>query len=151
MVSYEDHMENLVNYCLGELFHGEYKRKLVWPKNPRADDKDDECTTATITIDNTYLSAVFRFYPVMKVKWKDKDYRHIGSIVLHECCHLFIDPVADIYRWNQRPSEKEDNQNIVERQTTRIENAIFDLLPDDWYMPNVVAGVMKKVARLPKA
>lgn len=52
-------------------------------------------------------------------------------------------PLQHQWQWNDPESQQGSRQEIVERQTTRIQNAISGVLPEDWFMPVVVISKTK--------
>lgn len=149
--AYRSYINDMIGYCLGITFHSVYRYKVVFPEKPHPEDEDSNSTThAAVHIDHVYLNVSFHLYPALSLKWKSKDYRYIGEVILHECCHLFTHPIRDHYEWNERQSEKEACRRTVERQTCMIETAINGLLPEDWCLPPTVAATMKRVSDKPR-
>jgi hypothetical protein len=73
------------------------------------------------------------------ILWENKDYKELVNSVLHETCHLFLEPVADIFMWDAAPSQKGMYRDTIERQTQRIANALYYSFKKDWwkeFLPN---------------
>jgi hypothetical protein len=77
---------------------------------------------------------VVTIYPNLYHIYKDSRPQVAGAL-LHEICHLLTAPLQALALKNIRPSEDKDVQDVVERQTERIKNAIESALPDNWWKP----------------
>lgn len=135
---------DVIRYCLGETFHNEYTFEVGISKTPKPGDAD---VAADIDMNSVYLWARVTLYPELFQNYKDKKFRRVGEALLHEVCHLFIDPVSRLFMWDACPSQKNGFHDTIERQTQRIANAIWDLLPNEWYLPENVAKTRSKVKK----
>lgn len=154
LTAYREYVESIVEYCSGIIFAGEYKIRIFHSKYA-ASDADVESagvgdTNASISVDPVYLQANITVYPVLFAKWKERQYKRLAAILLHECCHILTQPLIALYKPCERPCEHIANCDVLERQTTRIQNAIAGALPDDWFEPSVVMKKMKTCKSLPR-
>lgn len=133
------YIADLIDYCASVTFHNEYVIRTYWKKSPAPDEDGESDTCACITVDHIYLQMAVSFYPAMIDRWKAKKFETVGNIVLHELCHGYLKPIQHIWQWDDCESQKKAHQEIIERQTTRIANSLADLLPVNWFMPEVVA------------
>jgi hypothetical protein len=92
-----------------------------------------------------YLQIALSVYPALVQRWRDRKYETCGGVILHELCHGFIKPIQALWQWDDCQSQKKANQEVIERQTQRIANAIADVLPENWFEPAVVIPKMSKV------
>ena len=87
-------------------------------------------------------------YPALFESYQGKDYKQVGKDILHEICHLFVEPVAHLFMWDACVSQQAGYAEVIERQTQRIANAIFELLPEGWYQPELLVQKTTAVSTL---
>lgn len=126
----------LASYCKVETFHGEYSSRLQFMESGHLDDNENSETKMDVFIDSVYLWYRVRVYPGCRKMYDQKDFKGLGAIVLHETCHLFIEPVAKLFMWDACASQRTHYEETIERQTERICNSIMYTLPKEWYMPD---------------
>ena len=135
---YQAYMSALAGYCRDKCFMGEYLQTIRFKDKPRKDDSKDTfgSTMMDVSIDEVYLQMLITVYPTAKAYYDKKDYKTCGKTMLHEICHGFVKPISNMWDWDDSPSQRLEHQNIIERQTQRIANTIFALLPTGWYLPS---------------
>lgn len=138
--AFKEYIYNVGLYCKQGTFHGEYEAKYIFMEEPFEEDSRDEATYMTIRTDSVYLNVTIRIYPECMEKYKKKDYRFLGETMLHEWCHVFLEPVIHDVRGILLDSMiRHILDNTLERQTQRVCNAIACGFPSTWYLPNHLA------------
>lgn len=100
---------------------GEYKMSVTFPEKQRKN------YYADISIDPTYLSFNINVYPLTKELYDRKDYAAIAEILTHEMAHVLTEPLHLLAK------DKKHALEVCERQTQRITNVVFSLLPSKLY------------------
>lgn len=130
-VSIQEYTEVALKFLRREIFHGEYDMDVCCSK----EDKKD--AAAEIRIDQTYLNFTVTIYAAgERVFLRDKAeyFRLLG----HEICHLLTEP---LYLWacdNPLPSNRDHIEEVRERQTQRICNAILLRQPENIHLFDVL-------------
>jgi len=132
---FKTHVIRILKDCLAITNHSEYALKIEWNLNNECDNTEDQALQASIFIDHVYLFVKVSVYPELLYAWKNKDYYHIADTLLHEVCHLFIEPVWKLFSWDICVSQKRQYTEVLERQTQRITNAILEISGDEWFLP----------------
>lgn len=145
---FKRYIEALGDKCRKETFHGEYTMHYRFMAEPKPNEESDSITHMQVKPDPVYLTAIIEVYPEIVNRYKASDYDTIARDMLHETCHLYLEPVARLFMWDVPPSQKDFCRETIERQTQRICNTIFDLLPKDWYTP-VALGLSKETPDAP--
>lgn len=127
---FKRYVETVAHYCLNEIHHGEYELRFVYKNETK---KDDEGTLAEIDVNPTYLWAKMTIYRPSFEKYDKGDREGVARDVLHEVCHLFIEPIVALFWWDVSASQKEGYTDVIERQIQRTCNAVWGLLPVGWW------------------
>jgi len=135
---FKAYVRELAFKCRYVTNHDEYDLKIKWEPDNDPRDNSHSSTFASIKADSVYLWATISVYPALLEKYEEGDLRGIGESILHELCHLFIEPVDLLYRWDVSSSQRNYFNDTVERQTERICKAIHMRLPDDWFTPKAL-------------
>lgn len=135
---FREYVREILHQLKCETYHGEYTQTIIWHESPSSDSYDDDVLHASIKIDTVYLSYTVHIWPELSERWQMADYKTIGFDLLHEICHILVEPVVHLFMWDVHRSERQRVQETIERQVCRITNTISDLLPKDWYMPEVI-------------
>ena len=133
--AFQQHVRELLAYCLAAICHSEYRATLEWSPNPKPDDDAHQSTHATVQGDTTYLYFTVTIYPEMLAAFKAKKYKDVGDTLLHECCHLLTEPIAAPLLQSCSPAEHKFYLQIVERQTQRFTNALMAHMGNEWFLP----------------
>lgn len=131
---FKDHVRRVCVALKTISFTGEYMMNLCWHDTPDEKDREDGEkgeVVASITPDFRYLEFTIHIQPQLLEYWKDLQSgdEKIGRALLHEFCHMLIDPV---WHFGSRGMSKErwdQYTDIRERQTQRVAYALFDHLP----------------------
>lgn len=152
---FKQYLKALLIDCLSITGNGDYDLSTTWHEVPcpTDDPKDPTCTNADVKVDDVYLCLYVNIYPNIIYSWDRRDYTQLARQMLHECCHAYLAPVQRLYEWDMCPSQMRPWRDIIERQTQRITNSLWELLKDDWYLPaNVLKPPLKEqVASLERA
>jgi len=142
----KEYIRGLVRYCRDITGHTEYEITLSFEEESSKNDGSSFWTPyAAINVNHVYLLADIEFYPLMAKDWNKKNHREMGQNVLHEICHLFLEPVTDLFMWDVPASQEKFARDTVERQTQRIRNAIMLNMPDQWYEPSKIKEYCESV------
>lgn len=134
-LKYKQYIEKLIFKCLALTGHSEYTLRMDYSEVPDGSDTKTSSVKATVSMNTVYLNLVITVYPSSLKDWNNKNYRNIVEDIMHEVCHLFIEPVAELFMWDACKSQKKHYRNTIERQTERICKTIVGLCNDDWYLP----------------
>jgi hypothetical protein len=138
---FKSHIINLVKYVLSAVNHTEWDSSIEFvQKDYEAD--GDRVAFMRIWCDDVYLNFDMQVTTSVFRMWKDGDYSKIGGYVCHEVCHLLTQPLKELLMADAAPSQKQHFMEVVERQTQRIANVLRRLLPDEWYMPEILKAAM---------
>jgi hypothetical protein len=131
------YLEGLVAYLTVLIKAEEYYYVL----RCNSEDHEDDSTlggshvSAQIDVDSAYLHFVLNVYPDLYDTWKSGKHERVAFYILHEMCHILVDPLARFMRADAAPSQNREITDTVERQTQRIANAIMAALPRGWWKP----------------
>lgn len=137
-IKFREYVTALGGFCRKETFHGEYSARFQFMAEPHADDNETSGVRMDVFIDSVYLWYRVRIYPEVFDLYKDRDFKSIGVAMMHETCHLFLEPVAKLFMWDACASQEGHYRDTIERQTERICNTISYTLADGWYLPDNV-------------
>ncbi len=132
---FKKYVKALAKACKEETYHAEYTLRFEWEAEPDSEDCDSAASYLQVQMNTTYLWAQIHVYPAFFRQYVRKDFEGCGRDMLHEICHLFIEPVSDLFVWDASPSQSERFSEVIERQTQRICHTVFDLMPKNWYTP----------------
>jgi|CXWL01.1.fsa_nt_gi hypothetical protein len=141
--AYQAYVENLVRFCMQWVNHTEYRYFIKFSDEQQLEQGKSAATYAQITVNHVYLYMNLTVFHDFKSQYSDGDYASCGADILHEICHLFMAPVQDLLMWDASASQVQHFTETIERQTQRIRNSILDGMPDDWYMPDRIAELVK--------
>ena len=123
---FREYIGGMCDYLRIQTYNGENDLTVGYEYEPDADNPD---IVASIDIDTVYLTIYVTIYPRIYEYYKDKKYHRIGELLCHEFCHTFIDPLYDIAINAVTNTSKKFLEDIKERQTQRITNALMNHLP----------------------
>lgn len=121
-----------------ETFHGEYQISYTFEYQHHKNDTEFSTRFFEIVINQDYLYAEIIVYPEAYNHYTKKIYRELGRMILHEMCHLYLEPVITFTIQGDTHLEESLIKRTVEQQTQRICNSIFPMLDvtrPGWYMP----------------
>jgi len=136
----QKYVNSLLGKCLEVTGHAEYAIKVKYMDEPDKHDSAESQLYASIHSDTVYLWASVRIYPPFVEQFERGEFSGCARDILHEVCHIFVEPVAKICMWDASPSQKPDYRDVIERQTERICKALFKSLPDGWYTPSALGA-----------
>lgn len=123
-----------------DTYAGEYSHIIKWESKACEGDDDSSVTYAAIRVNDIYLYFTVFIYPRMFAQWESGDLKMIAQDILHKLCHTLTEPMAKIALEDAKPSHNQHIRNTNERQTQRIANVMWSLLPKDWYLPDKLAA-----------
>lgn len=133
--TYKAHIKKLSEAFRYTIFAGEYDIKTLYMEQEKDGDDPRTPTAAEISIDSRYLLATITFYPLVYEWYKEKRWDDIARVVLHEMCHILTEPLYVFpLKWLNDQAH-DDLKDVRERQTTRVTNALFQLIKKDEYIP----------------
>lgn len=129
-----------------EIFHGEYKMSFCWHIESRetSEDRPGREVAARIDIDPTYLNFEICVFSPLYSFFEDGKYEDILEALIHEFCHLLTAPICRVALKGISPQEKGYLEDIEERQTQRIANAIFRRIPKTAFIKEALGTTKKK-------
>jgi hypothetical protein len=134
--SFKNYVNDVLKYCRITTFHGEYYMNVTFAGDDcEGYDGESRGVGASVDVDATYLNYTVTIYPLLYECYEAQDYKNLARYLLHETCHVFITPVSKWAKIDAAPSQLENLQDDVERQTQRITNTVFSLLPKNWWKP----------------
>ncbi len=128
---YIAHIDRLVEYFQSVTGADEYDIQTAMvteiPDRPDA--------AAIMEIDSVYLTAIMSVTDKVLEYWNDESYGFIADLVCHEFCHILTEPLYEaalpaFNRFNSQVLE-----DLRERQTQRVSNALLRVVPDSVWMP----------------
>jgi len=106
---------------------GEYNMDIYWEEE---EEQGNHFTAAKIKIRTEYLFCNLHIHPPLYDYFKNKDLNQVDRIILHEMCHVLTEPFYEVVISNLAPIEQTYFEQIRERQTQRIANAIIYANPE---------------------
>jgi hypothetical protein len=136
---FKQYVNDLITYCRNETCHGIYHYKIEW----HTEHLDaDPCINAQVWIDHVYLAFEIKIGPNIFEMWKNKNYKEMGRVMMHEVCHLFFHQLAKVGKDSADTLRHEAIDEIKERQTQTLSVVIASLLPKNWFTPDHIARYM---------
>lgn len=134
---YKSYINRLVEVFRAAVWAGEYRLNVHHTDNVKIDYDlaDDDVVRAAVTIDPAYLNVNLTISESVYNDWKAGNYEPIAETLCHEFCHILVCPLQALARIDIPPSREREVREVVERQTQRITNAIFPLVPQEKWMP----------------
>lgn len=132
---YKKYIATLLDHLRREMFCGEYTMDIEYRES--LGEKSDAIVSANITVDGTYLHCIIRVSDHCHQLYKDKKYKRLAEILTHEMCHLLTEPLYKIAINAITNTSGDFLEEIRERQTQRITNALFHRMPKDFYIPKI--------------
>lgn len=143
--AFKKYIQDMGFICRRTTFNGEYDIAYIFCDEEHEDESDSDTTTfMTININPVYLYATIRIYPICMDKFREKRYRVLGESLLHEHCHILLEPLIHEIRGLLSSNAVSALSDTAERQTQRICNSIDGGLPEDWYTPRNVKTLMNQ-------
>lgn len=97
------------------------------------EDEEKNGVAASIDYDSKYLNFKIHILPLIFKMWEKRDDELIARCLVHEFCHLIIGPAYDFGITGASKERYDIGRDIMERQTQRMANVIFDRLqPKLW-------------------
>lgn len=123
-ISFKKFIKNTAIEYRTIVFGGEYKMDILYME----EDKDNRL--ADIEIDGKYLNFKLNIYPLLEEMYKDKKYKEVAEVILHEMCHLLTEPLYELVcnMVEGKFVTSENLEDVRERQTQRITNTISNLI-----------------------
>lgn len=145
---FQEYVRALVYYCRKACIMDEYALRITFADKD-CDRDDDSCgfgiIVLSIEIDDVYLQALITIYPEMFRLFEAGDFNSCGKYMLHELCHIFIKPVSNLWDEDDNQKEHDAHMKVIERQTQRISNALYQALPNNWDYPDNLLKTSKKI------
>lgn len=141
--AFKKYIQDMGYICRQNTFLGEYAIDYIFCDENEDENEDVENTVfMTINVNTVYLYATIRIYPICMDKFKNKQYKKIGDCLLHEFCHILLEPIIHEIRGMLSNNAVSALSDAVERQTQRICNSIGGGFPDDWCTPSNIKRLM---------
>ena len=133
---FKKYVRSLADFCAYVVWAKEYELLFEFSTERRNVDSGNGTEDhMSIRVDPTYLYVTIWIYPVVLDYYRKKDYAGIAKNLLHEACHILVEPLSRAMMLDASPSQEIPFRRDIERQTQRICNSIWRLLPKDWYLP----------------
>lgn len=116
-------------------FAGEYEMDVCWCDEEDDERENNKVVAASITQDEVYLNFTIHIKPQLYGYWKQNGHREIARCIVHEFCHLLVDPVWYFVSGDLSKENKAAGNDIRERQVQRICNVVWDGLPEHIWNP----------------
>jgi hypothetical protein len=130
--AFEKYVLELVKYFQDVTNTSEYRPTVIFMGKPC---KHQKYRLAEIGTETRYLEFVLRVYPLVRQKFEDGQLYEVVETICHEICHILTEPLYELAIANTRPSDRREIEDVRERQTQRICNALMKKVP-----PAVFAG-----------
>lgn len=134
-MTYKEHVKSLCKAFRHLVYAGEYAMNIVWADEDKDASRKDCTVGAEIWIDVKYLRFEITFYPSLKKYYDEKNYYTLAEIILHEFCHLLTEPLYLEAFPGTNDFNREYLEDIRERQTQRITNALMVNIQRSVYEP----------------
>ena len=122
--TFNQYLDYLAQRLRNEFYLDIYRVRFVRKKKD-IENEDERFTWFDIDINNEYLEIDIGVYPVVKRAFKEKDYKIIYELMLHEFCHYLYSPLEDFIEDKLSKVEKEIWDKMIEKQTQHIRNILI--------------------------
>ncbi len=148
--AFRKYVKNLCAALRKTFFAGEYNLDVCWCKEAVREPGEEIRgeVRASISLDPRYLDCTIHVHQPVYDLWKNNDLYGVGRVIVHEFSHILIDPVyfEGVKGVSKERSEMMDD--IRERQTQRVANVVWELLPAKvWNNKNGYASIKNKRRR----
>lgn len=127
---FKDHIRKLAQEFRKMVYASEYEMEICWCGGTDKKDEDGSTEVASISTDFKYLNLKIHVRPIMYEYWKDGKDFDIGRTMLHEFCHVLVDPVFEFFSHDIGKERYNAANEVRERQVQRVCNAIWDHIPE---------------------
>lgn len=132
--AYKKYIRNVLFDLRTLVFAGEYNMDVNYvdwiQDSPKA--------AASIHVSEVYLQFTVTCSDTILSHWKKEEYSELGFVLLHECCHILTEPLYNVAIDGVTNMSKNFLEDIRERQTQRITNAIYLHLNEEYFHPSKV-------------
>ncbi len=130
---YKDYIRMLVTKAFPYFNHTEFTWSL---KFETIQDPAEPFTFAACEpYETTYLEFPIYIYPLLYAEYKLKNYEFVARTITHELSHLLTAPIAKFAIKHVPQDLHEAFTDIEEQQTQRVATALFNAMPDGWWIP----------------
>ena len=125
---YKKHTSELCQFLRTELFCGEYLMDIEYSKEEKK--SGESFVAGEIKIDTKYINFTVTFYPEHFRGYQAKNRHKFLATIVHEMCHLLTEPLYLLAIDGVTNRTLSYLEEVRERQTERIANAVFALIPE---------------------
>jgi len=111
---------------------GEFRITFRWMDEPHPDDTPDNLCPMDCHVNSVYGFMDVRIYPEAYKNWKDDDKETVATNILHEMCHIVVNPLANVMLEDCKPSQEFMFRDIVETAVERIAKSLHTANEDWW-------------------
>lgn len=114
-----------------------WRVRLKFSATPKeSEERESEgCCWAEISSDAIYMQATITTYPKMKQTWKDGDVNRVVEALVHEFCHVLLDPMHEHALPFLSDSTRPMFSKMLENTTQRINAVVLNGLPKSLIPP----------------
>lgn len=121
-----------------KFFVKEYEYTLFWAKeDKKSATHAGSSVGGEIDISISYLNYDLTLYPILHRKYKRADYFGVLSVLVHEMCHIYTEPLYCFAIDAVTNTNKEFLEQIREQNTQRIAACIYELMPEKLWKPKI--------------
>jgi hypothetical protein len=146
--AYKKYISGICDELRTFFFCGEYRMDIVYvdeiPLRGGFKDQTSNSLAADIKIDPTYLNFTMRVSDFVLRKWEEKKYREIAEMLVHEFTHLLTEPLYLLALRGTSESQRDELEDVRERQTERTKNVLMCYLPESFYKAAKIKGKFEK-------
>lgn len=142
--AFKRYCEGLMYYCKSVTWTSYFEGKVKFKTEPD-DEEERDATKAQIHINTVYSYYSVRVSKFLVEHWEEKDYEYCGHAIMHEHCHILVEPLARLSKMGCTPSQDWMGKEIVEQTVERIARALEDRLPKNWFLPEHIEEWAEKV------
>ncbi|KKL83943.1 hypothetical protein LCGC14_1969720 [marine sediment metagenome] len=119
IMKFKEYVIKILNGMQSYMCLLEYTLEIEFPK------VDNNGAFAEIKTDVVYFNVNIKIYPVTKKLYEQKKYFQVFSYLVHELCHILIEPMSqELSKYLVKGENNDLLEDVTERQTQRIAIAI---------------------------
>jgi hypothetical protein len=126
--SYEKWVESIITQLSGVLNLHEWRIGIEFD----VEDEMEGCV-GFANIDSRYLTAYIHFTPFARELWKDNRMVVLQEAIVHEVCHLLLNPLHGFAKQAASPQTESQLTDILEQTTQRLTRIVIENLPKKFF------------------
>jgi len=141
---YKGYVAELLSYLRWVAGYSNYAMDIEYITNLKAR-RQGYTVDAEIDVDPVYLRFTISLADRVYYKWKKKEFAYLGDLLVHEICHLYVEPIKVLAFTDASPSQIKQITDSVETQVQMIKMLFEKALPKNYYTPEFVSSWRESV------